>query len=95
MTDYVGRVLREQFIALHQSHILESLSQHFQSKYLGLPPPPLKKGNLTDLVYKKRKAAHDDKYKFEEMKRKILFLNSPEKGSLEINVVKDSIYFFS
>ena len=88
-------MLREQFIALHHSNILESLSEHFRSKYLSLPPPPLKKGNLTDHVYKKRKAAHDDKYRFEEMKRKILFLNSPEKGSLELNVVKDSIYFFS
>jgi DNA-directed RNA polymerase len=79
----MNRVCREEFVALHSYPILESLSQSFKDKFLVLPPD-------SDEHKKKASAGNVD-----QDKREMLFNSIPRKGDLDLNVVKDSVYFFS
>jgi DNA-directed RNA polymerase len=79
----MNQVCRDQFIALHSFPILERVSEYFLQNFM--EPPAI------DRVSQRRKAIIDIDLK----KREMLFKNVPKKGRLDLNVVKDSVYFFS
>ena len=76
----MNKVCREQFVALHSHPILEDLSQSFLHKFVHLPETEM--SSEKDIEIEKRK-------------REILFKKLPTKGELQLNVVKNSVYFFS
>jgi DNA-directed RNA polymerase, mitochondrial len=89
--------IREQFIALHSSPILENLSQFFLQRFTHLPPHLQ---NSKRAVRQKNKnsenaASHHSLAEIEARKREMLFRQVPTKGELDLSVVKDSVYFFS
>jgi DNA-directed RNA polymerase len=101
---------REQFISLHSSPILENLSQFFLQRFTHIPPHlrSTKKTAKNSRPEKmpcpasgdgaedeRRPAASYSLAEIETRKREMLFRQVPTKGSLDLAVVKDSIYFFS
>jgi len=85
--ELMNKVCREQFISLHSSPILEKLSEFFQQNYL---PPP-----YGIFAIKQEENLDDRVLNVTEQRRKMLFQSIPKKGDLDLNVVKDSVYFFS
>jgi len=84
----MNAVCRDQFIALHSFPILENLSEYFLESFT--PPPQgkfVRKSALTDTSQNFRD--------FQTQKRTVLFQSVPAKGDLDLNVVRDSIYFFN
>jgi len=79
----MNSVCREQFISLHSSPILESLSKHFLRHHSEGRPPELLPEKMRELAKVNRK------------KREMLFANLPNKGNLDLNVIRDSTFFFS
>ena len=86
----MNKVCRDQFVALHSHPILEELSDLFKNKFLG--------GGVegdTDSDIGKTEATKREKALIDGKKREILFSNVPSKGKLDLQVVRDSVYFFS
>ena len=78
------RVCREQFIALLSQPILDDLSAHFSKTYIEKA--------------KERRKPLSDTYRLRDLKdarARMLFESVPTKGSLDLNVVQDSVYFFN
>lgn len=78
-------VCRDQFVALHSQPILENLSQLFIRKFIH------QSGDADYVVDGARKSISRADF----VKAKILFSAIPKKGDLDLELVKDSIYFFS
>lgn len=86
----MNKVCRDQFVALHSHPILEELSDLFKDKFL--------MGEVeedTDNHIGKMEATKREKALIDGKKREILFSNVPSKGKLDLQVVRDSVYFFS
>ena len=75
---------RNQFISLHSSPILENLSEYFLERHSDPPTP------VNELPEKEREMA-----RVNSLKRRMLFKSLPEKGDLDLNVIRDSTFFFS
>ena len=75
---------RDQFISLHSSPILENLSEYFLERHSDPPIP------INELPEKEREVA-----RVNSLKRQMLFKSLPEKGDLDLNVIRDSTFFFS
>merc|ERR1719233_2184015 len=88
----MNRICRQEFVALHSLPILESLSQSFQDKFLESYDP---KSQVKENKDKELSPTSLSKLELQQQRHKMLYKNIPEKGSLDLNVVKDSIYFFS
>ena len=84
MTFSYSQTCRDQFISLHSSPILENLSEYFLDRH-SAPPTPLE-----ELPEKERELA-----KVNSLKRQMLFKSLPEKGDLDLNVIRNSTFFFS
>merc|ERR1719403_638827 len=80
----MNKTCRDQFISLHSSPILENLSEYFLERH-SAPPTPLE-----ELPEKERELA-----KVNSLKRQMLFKSLPEKGDLDLNVIRNSTFFFS
>ena len=78
-------VCRDQFVALHSQPILENLSKLFVRKFIHHV-------DETDLFLSEGKKSVS---RADLAKAKILFGAIPEKGDLDLELVKDSVYFFS
>jgi len=81
--EVMNEVCREQFKALHSQPILEDLSESFIKTYLG-------SGTSEEWVLDSR--FHND---LRYHRANLLFTSIPTKGSLDLSVVKDSVYFFN
>ena len=105
---YFFSVCREQFIALHQYPILENLSQHFMTNHVNdiskqdfIEQQYTPKTEEEIKTEKQRERQEDKLDKLEESyvtnmaRRGALFQEIPQKGKLDLNLVKDSTYFFS
>lgn len=101
-------VCREQFIALHKYPILEKLSEHFMTNHVeNVTREDYIEQHYTpktdeELKTEKQRERQEDRLdKLEESyvtnmaRRGALFQEIPQKGKLDLNVVKDSTYFFS
>jgi len=87
----LNRACRDQFVALHSSPILENLSQHFLDNFSNVQNDIKFKENTKEFIIAKVIEARETEMK----KREMLFKSVPKKGDLDLDVVKDSIYFFS
>jgi len=89
----MNKVCRQEFIALHSYPILENLSQSFKDNFLlaGIN----ENQRLIDDKYKTKHPTRLSPMQINTGKRKMLFDNVPMKGDLDLDVVNDSIYFFS
>jgi len=88
--EIMNRVCREQFINLHSYPVLENLSDYFMTKFHILPDK-LQEKKLKGATLARKLQARD----MERKKREMLFKNLPKKGDLDLDVIHDSIYFFS
>ena len=101
-------VCREQFIALHKFPILESLSDHFQTQHVDsisreeYTNQHFKPKTADRAKGEKQREREEEKlekleesYKTNMARRRALFQAIPEKGQLDLNLVKESTYFFS
>jgi len=88
----MNRICRQEFVSLHSLPILESLSQSFQDKFLECEDPKLL---MQHDKIKEVSPTRLSKLELQQQRHKMLYSNIPEKGSLDLSVVKDSIYFFS
>ena len=84
----MNEVCREQFIALHSQPILEDLSESFIKTYLG---GQTNNSETSGEWVPDSRFPNDLRYH----RANLLFTSIPTKGSLDLNVVKDSIYFFN
>ena len=91
--ELMNRTCREQFVALHSQPILEDLSRSFLTSYLSTSYRP--DIEAAELKFKQRYPGTISFAELEERKREMLFKNIPKKGSLDLNVVKNSVYFFN
>jgi DNA-directed RNA polymerase len=78
-------ICREQFVALHSQPILENLSRFFVRKYI-------QQNNNSGPSFTGNKKSIS---RADFIKAKILFSAIPKKGELDLELVKDSVYFFS
>ena len=78
-------VCRDQFVALHSQPILENLSKLFVRKFIHHV-------DETDLFLSEGKKSVS---RADLAKAKILFGAISGKGDLDLELVKDSVYFFS
>ena len=101
-------ICREQFIALHKYPILENLSEHFQTHHVDSISKEdyiiqnYKPKTVNNVISDKQREREEERFeKYEEnyvtnmARRTALFNEIPQKGELDLNVVKDSTYFFS
>jgi len=86
----MNRVCREQFIALHSYPVLENLSDYFM-KHFHIVPDKLLEKKMKDATLARKLQARD----MERKKREMLFKNLPKRGDLDLDVIHDSVYFFS
>jgi len=104
----MNRVCREQFIALHKFPILENLSAHFITHHVESVRKEdffSQNNKLTtekEVKTEKQREREEERvekleesYKTNMARRTALFQEIPQKGELDLNVVKDSTYFFS
>ena len=82
--NFHSQTCRDQFISLHSSPILENLSEYFLERHSDPPIP------VDELPEKEREVA-----RVNSLKRQMLFKSLPEKGDLDLNVIRDSTFFFS
>ena len=105
-TCYIFSVCRQQFIALHEFPILERLSEHFiashivnKEEYISQLYKPKTEENIRTPKQKEREEEKlerlSESYVTNMARRRALFKEIPQKGQLDLQVVKDSIYFFS
>jgi len=80
----MNTVCREQFIALQSQDILGNLSDQFQRNYCS-----------ADHVHLAKNSSQKGLYELRGIRAQLLFESIPNKGSLDLGVVQDSIYFFN
>lgn len=91
--DEMNRICREQFIALHSEPLLMNLGEQFMKKYGRLRPLVRREADQTkpnSLVDELQEASSKA-----DANNKLIFSQVPETGELDLNLIKDSVYFFS
>ena len=78
--DIMNKVCRDQFVNMHSYPILGKLSEKFKQRYLDVDAHA--NSDITD----KQLAAGSEMFSVE---------NNLKQGTLDLNVVKDSVFFFS
>lgn len=98
--DVMNVICREQFIDLHSQPLLENLGNYFIKRYVASKQQLIENhpettnnsevdtsNNLTKKLLKAKESANED--------QRLIFSNPPKKGDLDLNVIRDSTYFFS
>lgn len=92
--DEMNRICRDQFVALHSEPLLQNLGNHFVKRF-GKMRLSNKEPEETDKKVTTLSEEFTNASKKAEKDQRNIFLQVPEAGKLDLNLVRDSVYFFS
>lgn len=96
----MGEICREQFIALHSEPLLDNLGNHFLRRFGQLPSWRVNNNNNNKQKNDQQKVKtlfgdlNEASQRADDDVRNI-FSQVPESGDLDLNVIRESTYFFS
>lgn len=93
--DEMSRICRDQFIALHSEPLLRQLSDQFLKKYGYYDSQVSEKFRQINYNDEVLRARIEENRKKGILSMRDIFLQVPEPGNLDLNLVRESKYFFS